>query len=262
MHIPSTPKNIYDMFGKLAGIQNPESFSSTITPLLRKIVHFQSGACILASPQRGIINKIYFDDNAENLVTTVFAANTLDALQANAQKNQRSSLFCDVSTQLDIDSTTKVVADFHALGTATAPHIGEDAYCCFFWRFDRDIRRHDFDLITFIDLQLRSKMVQLAYYSHPQKRNSGILSPREHEVIQWIAKGKSTEEISIMLGISYWTVKTHVKKLLIKLNANKRSDAVSKAFQMGLIQNEFPVSTYGGQALYTDVFLPHRHPNP
>jgi DNA-binding CsgD family transcriptional regulator len=243
MHIPGTPENIYNMFEKLVAIQNIQSFSATITPLLRKIVHFQSGACILACPQQQKIHKEYFDNDAEHLVNIAFETNTFKELQSKAQKTRKSYLFCDVSTQLDAGNNAKVVADFHTLSSASHPNMGEGAYCCFLWKFDHNIRQQDIELTTFIDLQLRSKMVQLAYYTTHQQSNTGVLSPREHEVIQWIAKGKSTEEISIILGISYWTVKTHVKKLLVKLNANKRSDAVSKAFRLGLIDNGIPMLT-------------------
>lgn len=61
------------------------------------------------------------------------------------------------------------------------------------------------------------------------------LSRREYEVIRWLADGKNTWEISIILGISERTVKFHVGVILHKLNAVNRAHAVAIAVSSGLI---------------------------
>ena len=61
------------------------------------------------------------------------------------------------------------------------------------------------------------------------------LTARELEVLGWLAKGKTTGQISEKLFISNNTVKTHVRKILHKLKASNRAEAVSKAVQYGLI---------------------------
>lgn len=64
----------------------------------------------------------------------------------------------------------------------------------------------------------------------------GGLSKREIEVLECLAQGKTTAQISAQLFISENTVKTHVRRILEKLDAGNRTEAVSKAVQMGLIR--------------------------
>jgi DNA-binding CsgD family transcriptional regulator len=61
------------------------------------------------------------------------------------------------------------------------------------------------------------------------------LSRREKEVVRWLADGKNTWEISVILGISERTIKFHVGVILQKLNAVNRSHAVAIAISNGLI---------------------------
>ncbi|MFN2622016.1 MAG: response regulator [Chthoniobacterales bacterium] len=69
------------------------------------------------------------------------------------------------------------------------------------------------------------------------ERVSGdALSPREIEVLQRIAAGKSNKEIGAELFISEGTVKTHVKSIFSKLDVVSRTEAVANATRRGLIQ--------------------------
>lgn len=61
------------------------------------------------------------------------------------------------------------------------------------------------------------------------------LSSREMEVLQCLAQGMTTAQISSDLFISDNTVKTHVRHILEKLEASNRAEAVSKALQLGLL---------------------------
>ena len=51
------------------------------------------------------------------------------------------------------------------------------------------------------------------------------LSPREHEVVDWVGQGKSNDEIAILLGISAHTVKNHLDKIYRKLGVENRCAA-------------------------------------
>ena len=53
------------------------------------------------------------------------------------------------------------------------------------------------------------------------------LSQREIEVMEWVEKGKSNEQISEILGLSQNTVKTFLKRAFIKLGVENRTAAVS-----------------------------------
>lgn len=61
------------------------------------------------------------------------------------------------------------------------------------------------------------------------------LTPREAEVLKLIARGMSNTEISEQLVLAEQTVKTHVGRILSKLNLRDRAQAVVVAYETGLI---------------------------
>lgn len=63
------------------------------------------------------------------------------------------------------------------------------------------------------------------------------LSNREREVLQWMCDGKSTWDISTILGISERTVKFHSANICKKLQANNRTHAIIKAISLGMVQH-------------------------
>jgi DNA-binding CsgD family transcriptional regulator len=60
------------------------------------------------------------------------------------------------------------------------------------------------------------------------------LTPREREVLRWIAEGKSNGEIGTILGVSPATAKTHVERILAKLGVENRTAAASVLRSIGL----------------------------
>jgi NarL family two-component system response regulator LiaR len=61
------------------------------------------------------------------------------------------------------------------------------------------------------------------------------LTPREREVLAWMAKGLSNGEIAKRLIVSPVTVKFHVSNILSKLGVSSRTEAVALAIQHNLI---------------------------
>ena len=62
------------------------------------------------------------------------------------------------------------------------------------------------------------------------------LTPREIEILEYIAQGFLNKQIAAELGISEQTIKNHVTSILRKLNANARTEAVVVAIKQGLIK--------------------------
>ncbi len=62
-----------------------------------------------------------------------------------------------------------------------------------------------------------------------------LLSPRESEVLNLIARGFSYAEIARLQSVTVHTVQTHIKNLYAKLSVNSRSEAVFEASRMGLL---------------------------
>ena len=61
------------------------------------------------------------------------------------------------------------------------------------------------------------------------------LTPRELDVLRWLALGLPNMGIAAKLGISDQTVKFHVAAIIGKLSAANRTDAVRRAARRGLI---------------------------
>ena len=61
------------------------------------------------------------------------------------------------------------------------------------------------------------------------------LTPRELEVLTAMADGASNKAIARRLDISVHTAKFHVAAILAKLNADSRTEAVTRAAQLGLV---------------------------
>jgi two-component system nitrate/nitrite response regulator NarL len=63
-----------------------------------------------------------------------------------------------------------------------------------------------------------------------------VLSPRERQILQEIAKGRSAPEIGRELQIGTGTVKTHILRLYDKLGVRERAAAVAEAMREGLLE--------------------------
>jgi DNA-binding CsgD family transcriptional regulator len=60
------------------------------------------------------------------------------------------------------------------------------------------------------------------------------ITAREREVLELVAEGYSTAEIACALWITEDTVRTHIKRMLVRLEARTRAHAVAIAFRNGL----------------------------
>jgi DNA-binding NarL/FixJ family response regulator len=62
----------------------------------------------------------------------------------------------------------------------------------------------------------------------------GDLTDREREIVAWVATGRSNHEIAELLVVSPDTVRTHVSRAMVKLQARDRAQLVVFALQSGL----------------------------
>jgi len=104
------------------------------------------------------------------------------------------------------------------------------------------------DPITALELETKqAELSWLAQITHLgmtrlQLRGAGSvlpvpieLSQREKEILQWTADGKSSDDVSIILGITKRTVNFHINHCLKKLGCQNKIAAAVKASLMGLL---------------------------
>lgn len=83
----------------------------------------------------------------------------------------------------------------------------------------------------------RSALRALHNRNTPERETAGgLLSRRELDILQLLAKGLAFAAIGEVLAISEHTVTTHVKKLYKKLNVHSRGEAVYEARELNLIR--------------------------
>jgi transcriptional regulator EpsA len=74
-------------------------------------------------------------------------------------------------------------------------------------------------------------------------RTRSPITDREAQILYWVREGKSNQEIGDQLGISVLTVKNHVQKILRKLGASNRAQAVARAMSVNLLPSGEPDRT-------------------
>jgi len=62
------------------------------------------------------------------------------------------------------------------------------------------------------------------------------LTSREQEVLDWVARGKCNKEVAGALNITETTVKSHLRRLFVKLHVLCRTEAVTAASRRGLVR--------------------------
>lgn len=89
-------------------------------------------------------------------------------------------------------------------------------------------------ILELVGPHLHLALSGIARNSRPGMRNIR-LSTREKEVLNWLKQGKSSWDMSVILGISERTVNYHIYNVMEKLGAVNRPQAVAVATHMGII---------------------------
>ncbi len=134
--------------------------------------------------------------------------------------------------------TLSLMTDFGIRGgfTAGCPPTAKDGNGSFFYFLGRNI---DFEprvlaILEYLSPHLHQALLRCAGDAPPGTALDAV-SGREKQVLEWLKEGKSSWDISTILGIRERTVNFHVSNIVRKLGAQNRSQAVAIALQSRLI---------------------------
>ncbi|TLN19757.1 response regulator transcription factor [bacterium] len=80
-----------------------------------------------------------------------------------------------------------------------------------------------------------SKGARASLGSKHVEEAGSVLSPRELEIVKYVAEGLTNKEIAAKLGISVKTVETHRQRVMEKLGFHKAAELVRYAFENGIL---------------------------
>jgi DNA-binding NarL/FixJ family response regulator len=87
-----------------------------------------------------------------------------------------------------------------------------------------------------IGVRLFRREVPAAFKANTQAQKSLGISERELQVLELLASGNSNKEIASLLRVSPNTVKTHVARLFEKLEVRRRTAAIQRGQELGMIR--------------------------
>jgi DNA-binding CsgD family transcriptional regulator len=88
---------------------------------------------------------------------------------------------------------------------------------------------------VFLGMRVFAAPKPAPFDGNPKAVASLGISPRELVVLKELAAGRSNKEIARRLEVSPNTVKTHLARLYEKLGAERRTDAINRARELGII---------------------------
>jgi DNA-binding CsgD family transcriptional regulator len=86
-----------------------------------------------------------------------------------------------------------------------------------------------------LGVQIFAAPAPAAFDGNPKAKEALGLSERELEVLRELAAGRSNKEIAAHLHVSPNTVKTHVARVFQKLDSRRRTEAIRRARELGIV---------------------------
>lgn len=94
--------------------------------------------------------------------------------------------------------------------------------------------RHDRPLVLEVELEGMRCLVMF----EPAVRSESMLSPREQQIARMVAEGYPNKTIAVKLGISSWTVSTHLRRMFAKFGVRSRAALVARLLEEEFISDD------------------------
>ena len=97
----------------------------------------------------------------------------------------------------------------------------------------RPVTPGDLPIVAEVEVEGFRCVVLVTAHASPHS----ALSPREHEIAYLVGHGLPNKTIAATLGISSWTVSTHLRRMFAKFGVNSRAALVAKIVEEQLMQD-------------------------
>jgi DNA-binding CsgD family transcriptional regulator len=87
-------------------------------------------------------------------------------------------------------------------------------------------------------LEVEVEGVRCLVLLEPVVRAESMLSPREQQIARMVAQGDPNKTIAAKLGISSWTVSTHLRRMFAKYDVRSRAALVARLLEEQLVFDE------------------------
>jgi len=215
-------------------VDSPKKLS-TLTEAIGKFAPHEYSACGLFSLRKCSLNighSTYGQEFAHLYVTQGFVVDPSIQLLQTTRFSITSSQDC-----LDMEEPRQVTSLKLDFGIKTCLSVGVRGVIgvCTYFAFSNFDKRQESKLRML--MQIMAPHYHLAYLrgtsqiadSESHINQSFSLTPREEEIMRWVAEGKTNWEISVILHMSLNTVKTHLKNIYQKLGGvENRWSAVAR----------------------------------
>jgi transcriptional regulator EpsA len=186
----------HDIVSVVSGVRSDMANDFFITPLLMRLF-----AQWLDNGKKAFVHA---GDTLDQLLTS----NVKDHVMGDALRGMHSALIQGIKDERGSHDCLYVLLS------------GDEA-------FDAAARNTLTQVLPYIDHALR-QVEHLPHQSFsqgsvtPRFAHDHLLSPREREILQWIAMGKTNDEIASILSLRIYTVKNNVQRIFRKLNVSNR----------------------------------------
>jgi DNA-binding CsgD family transcriptional regulator len=237
---PEIPDQVFSVVERLTrGGSAPEI--GAISLELRQILPHKFLACASIRAYDGSVLRILSVDCAEQFLDAIeFRQGSSSCAMLREWFNSRSPVMIRDATQLLPLEKPHLWRSWPSLQGALAVHAQLDstgnrglAFC--FGGIPPEAQARCERILRFLTPYLFSAVAR-TFWTRGSTINVRPLTTREIEVIEWMYYGKTNEEIAALLNISVYTVKNHVQKILLKLSASNRTQAVLRAAEAGIVR--------------------------
>src|SRR5215468_834422 len=196
------------------------------------MLHTQPDICVVGQAATGSEAVAICRRELPDVVLMDIRMPGLDGIEATRQLTATDQARIIMLTTFDLDEYVYGALAAGASGFLLKDLVADDLIAAV-----RIVAAGDALLAPSITRRLISELARLRPRPSPSLRKNSLprLTPREIEVLRMMAEGQSNTEIAERLTISDETVKTHVSRILLKLELRDRVQAVVYAYETGLV---------------------------